>query len=110
MRVQMSRGGRHSPLVLWDTRSVGEWTVNRGRAGTTSSTRRAFGSQGWRVLQLYPALQGVQVPFLPGSSPRRLQGVPESHLPGQQSPGVATAWAEVICSWQLRTCASPASP
>jgi hypothetical protein len=61
---------------------------------TTGKTRQArvqAGSYDCGLLQLYPALQAEQESFLPkGVSPRRLQDVPGSLFPGQQSPANVT--------------------
>jgi len=70
------------------------------------------GSKDCGVLQLKPALQAAQEPCLPvrGLPPRFLHEVLCAAFPGQQSPGVAVWSAELICSWQLRAEAIPASP
>ena len=59
--------------------------------GAMSQARAGAGSYDCGLLQLYPALQAEQESFLPkGPSPRRLQEVPGSLFPGQQSPANVT--------------------
>jgi hypothetical protein len=80
------------------------------RAGGTRHTRAGAGSYDCGLLQLYPALQAVHESFLPsGPSPSRLQEVPGSLFPGQQSPASVTWVGALISCWQLR-CTTPARP
>ena len=72
----MCRGGRHNPSGLWEKSGGGGVTDEFDRAGRIISTSPAVGSKDWGLLQLYPALQALQGPFLPrGDWPSGLQSV-----------------------------------